>query len=44
LPFLKTPEKQALLKKVDEALTAMRKDGSLRQISEKWFASDITDK
>ncbi|MGL4715070.1 MAG: amino acid ABC transporter substrate-binding protein, partial [Aeromonas sp.] len=26
------------------ALTAMRKDGSLRQISEKWFASDITDK
>lgn len=44
LPFLKTPEKQALLKKVDDALTAMRKDGSLRQISEKWFASDITDK
>jgi DNA-directed RNA polymerase subunit alpha len=33
-----------LLKKVDEALTAMRKDGSLRQISENWFASDITDK
>ncbi len=26
--FLKTPEKQALLKKVDDALTAMRKDGS----------------
>ena len=28
LPFLKTPEKQAVLKKVDDALTAMRKDGT----------------
>jgi putative amino-acid transport system substrate-binding protein len=44
LPFLKTPEKQAVLKKVDEALTAMRKDGSLTKISEKWFAADITSK
>ena len=44
LPFLKTPEKQAVLKKVDEALTAMRKDGSLTKISEKWFAADITRK
>lgn len=33
-----------VLKKVDEALIAMRKDGSLRQISEKWFAADITTK
>ena len=34
LPFLKTPEKQAVLKKVDDALTAMRKDGTLTKISE----------
>ncbi len=33
-----------MLKKVDEALTAMRKDGSLTKISEKWFAADITSK
>ncbi|MGL5030692.1 MAG: amino acid ABC transporter substrate-binding protein [Aeromonas sp.] len=44
LPFLKTPQQQAILKKVDAALTAMRKDGTLRKISEKWFGSDITDK
>ena len=44
LPFLKTPEKQAVLKKVDDALTAMRKDGTLTKISEKWFAADITSK
>ncbi|ENY72386.1 cystine-binding periplasmic protein [Aeromonas diversa CDC 2478-85] len=44
LPFLKTPEQEALLKKVDGALTTMRADGTLRQISEKWFAADITSK
>ena len=33
------PGKRAVLKKVDDALTAMRKDGTLTKISEKWFAS-----
>ncbi|MEW7867645.1 amino acid ABC transporter substrate-binding protein [Aeromonas diversa] len=44
LPFLKTPEQETLLKKVDGALATMRADGTLRQISEKWFAADITSK
>ena len=29
---------------LDDALTAMRKDGTLTKISEKWFAADITSK
>ncbi len=42
LPFRKDAEGEALRDRVDAALTAMRKDGTLKQISVKWFGSDIT--
>lgn len=44
MPFLKTPEKQVLREKVDATLGEMRADGTLREISLKWFAADITSK
>ncbi len=42
MPFLKTPDKQALREQVDAALRDMRADGTLRDISLKWFEADIT--
>ncbi|CZF80825.1 amino acid ABC transporter substrate-binding protein [Grimontia marina] len=42
MPFLKTPEKLVIKAKVDQALTEMKADGTLSEISEKWFDSDIT--
>ncbi|CZF82997.1 putative amino-acid-binding protein YxeM precursor [Grimontia celer] len=42
MPFLNTPEKLAIKAKVDQALTEMKADGTLSEISEKWFDSDIT--
>lgn len=44
MPFLKTPQKQALREAVDKALSEMRADGTLRAISVKWFDADITSK
>ncbi len=44
LPFVKSAEKDVIRKKVDEALTAMRADGTLTGISNKWFEADITNK
>ncbi|MBM7455995.1 putative amino-acid transport system substrate-binding protein [Oceanisphaera litoralis] len=43
-PFVKTPEQQALLAEVNQALAEMRADGTLTQISEKWLGADITSK
>ncbi|GAA3697992.1 amino acid ABC transporter substrate-binding protein [Oceanisphaera sediminis] len=43
-PFVKTPEQQALLAEVNQALADMRADGTLTQISEKWLGADITSK
>lgn len=40
LPFRKDDE--ALREKVDAALTAMKEDGTLSTISEKWLAADVT--
>ncbi|MDD1784258.1 amino acid ABC transporter substrate-binding protein [Enterovibrio sp. ZSDZ35] len=42
MPFLNTPEKLAIKTKVDKALNEMKADGTLSDISEKWFDSDIT--
>lgn len=41
-PFPKTEEGEALCKEFDQALTEMKEDGTLREISEKWFNMDIT--
>ena len=42
LPFRDTEDGRALRDRVDEALTALKEDGTLSEISQKWFDSDIT--
>lgn len=42
LPFRDTEEGRALRDRVDAALTALRDDGTLAEISQKWFGTDIT--
>ena len=43
-PFLKTEEGEALCEEFDQALKEMREDGTLSEISMKWFDIDITQK
>ncbi len=38
----KDPEGEALVKKVNDALAAMKKDGTLSKLSQKWFGGDYT--
>lgn len=42
LPFRDTEQGRALRDGVDEALSALREDGTLAEISERWFGTDIT--
>ncbi|CAM3737479.1 amino acid ABC transporter substrate-binding protein [Parendozoicomonas haliclonae] len=42
MPFLKTEDADALRIEVDAALQAMREDGTLANISQKWFGTDVT--
>ncbi|MDQ0314918.1 amino acid ABC transporter substrate-binding protein [Amorphus orientalis] len=42
LPFRDDKEGRALRDKVDAALTTLRENGTLSEISKKWFGSDIT--
>lgn len=42
LPFRKDAEGEALRDEVDAAITALREDGTLAAISDKWFGTDIT--
>ncbi len=42
LPFRDDEQGQALRDRVDAALTALKEDGTLEEISRKWFDSDIT--
>ncbi|WP_280571082.1 amino acid ABC transporter substrate-binding protein [Chromohalobacter sp. 296-RDG] len=42
LPFRDDEAGHALRDRVNEALKALREDGTLKQISEKWFGTDIT--
>jgi len=44
MPFLKNEKQLALRDKVNAILDSMRQDGSLKTISVKWFATDITVK
>ncbi|CAH0541950.1 amino acid ABC transporter substrate-binding protein [Vibrio marisflavi] len=41
-PFVNDAKGKKLRDQVNQALAAMRKDGTLAQISEKWFGTDIT--
>lgn len=43
-PFLKTATQEALLAEVDQALSDMRSDGTLTQISQRWLGADISSK
>ena len=42
LPFRNDDEGQALRDRLDAAITKLKEDGTLTEISEKWFGSDIT--
>lgn len=42
LPFRDTEADRALRDRVDTALAALREDGTLAEISERWFGTDIT--
>ena len=42
LPFRDDEEGNALRDRVDEALTTLKEDGTLTEISQKWFDADIT--
>ncbi|MBB3189816.1 amino acid ABC transporter substrate-binding protein [Halomonas cerina] len=42
LPFRDTEAGRTLRDRVDEALSALREDGTLAEISERWFGTDIT--
>ncbi len=44
MPFLKNEASDQLRMQVNEALAAMRADGTLKAISEKWFGVDISQK
>ncbi|MGF1722821.1 amino acid ABC transporter substrate-binding protein [Vibrio kyushuensis] len=41
-PFVDNEKGQALKTEVNQALSAMREDGTLADISQKWFGADIT--
>jgi putative amino-acid transport system substrate-binding protein len=42
LPFRKDAAGEALRDKVDAAITKLKENGKLKEISEKWLASDVT--
>lgn len=42
LPFRDDEKGRAMRDRADAALSALREDGTLTGISQKWFASDIT--
>ncbi|AAK78856.1 ABC-type amino acid transport substrate-binding protein [Clostridium acetobutylicum] len=41
-PFIKNTANKQKVDKINKTLAAMRKDGTLKKISEKWFGADIT--
>lgn len=43
LPFRDDDEGRALRDRVDAALTTLKEDGTLAEISDKWFGTDITE-
>jgi len=43
-PFLKNEKNKVLLNEVNVAIIALRADGTFKEISNKWFSTDITKK
>lgn len=43
-PFVNSDENKALIARIDEAIEAMYADGTIREISEKYFDMDITER
>lgn len=43
-PFLKNDKNKDKVTKINKTLDDMRKDGTLKKISEKWFGADVTTK
>lgn len=43
-PFLKNEKNKALIKDIDSAITQLRKNGTFKTISIKWFGKNITEK
>ncbi|MBP2032672.1 ABC-type amino acid transport substrate-binding protein [Clostridium algifaecis] len=41
-PMLKNDQNKQKIEKINKTLKAMKQDGTLKKISEKWFGSDIT--
>ena len=41
LPFKDTPENQELISDINDVLAELRSDGTLAEISEKWYGMDI---
>ncbi|MCL6271418.1 amino acid ABC transporter substrate-binding protein [Sansalvadorimonas sp. 2012CJ34-2] len=44
MPYLRTESSEELRLQVNQALKAMREDGTLAEISQKWFGTDVTSK
>ena len=42
LPFRNDDEGKALRDRVDAAITTLKENGTLTEISQKWFGTDIT--
>lgn len=43
-PFIKTKENDARIQTINKTIKEMRKDGTLKKISEKWFGNDVSVK
>ena len=43
-PFVTNDDNKALIEQIDKAIVEMREDGTLENISNKWFNTDITKK
>lgn len=43
IPLVKGEDNATLLEKVNEALAAVREDGTLKELSEKYFGADLTE-
>lgn len=42
IPLRKSPESAALRQAIDEAIESLRADGTLKEISERYFGQDIS--
>ncbi|NFC41293.1 transporter substrate-binding domain-containing protein, partial [Clostridium botulinum] len=43
-PFVKKDENKEKIEKINKALDDMKNDGTLQNISKKWFGENVTEK